>query len=259
MYYKVNNARLYVNSKGNGDLSLIFLHFWGGSSRTWQQVTSLLENNFRCITIDFRGWGASDKTDNGYEIQSLANDVLTVVEQMQLDNYILVGHSMGGKVAQAIAARKPAGLKKMILVAPSPAFATILPVEMVETMENAYTTLDNINATIDHVFRASDISAPLRQIIIEDMQQHSTASRLAWPAGALAEDVSEGLEDIDIPVVIIAGEHDIVDPPERLQVEVADVIPGSRMIIMPAVGHLIMVQKPSEIAVLINEFCQTRK
>lgn len=91
---------------------------------------------------------------------------------------------MGGKIAQAIAAKMPAGLKKLILVAPSPAVSTILPAEMVMGMENAYTSLDNINQTIDHVFNASDLPPALRQTVVEDMQRHNTASRLGWPAAA---------------------------------------------------------------------------
>ncbi|UPK71028.1 alpha/beta fold hydrolase [Chitinophaga filiformis] len=259
MYYQVNDVRLLVESEGNNHPALIFLHFWGGSSRTWKQVSDLLKKDYRCIRMDLRGWGESDKPQTGYDIQSLADDVSGLISQLQLNNYILVGHSMGGKIAQAIAAKKPAGLKKLILVAPSPAVSTILPAEMVLGMENAYTSLDNINQTIDHVFNAPDLTPTVRQTIVEDMQRHNTASRLGWPAAALTEDVSAGLSSIYIPTLIIAGENDIVDSPSRLQAELVAIIPGSRMVVIPRVGHLIMVQQPEKVAELIHDFCRSEQ
>lgn len=259
MYYQVNDVRLWVESEGNNHPALIFLHFWGGSSRTWKQVSDLLKKDYRCIRMDLRGWGESDKPQTGYDIQSLANDVLGLVSQLQLDNYILVGHSMGGKIAQAIAAKMPAGLKKLILVAPSPAVSTILPAKMVTGMENAYTSLDNINQTIDYVFNASDLPPAVRQTVVEDMQRHNTASRLGWPAAALTEDVSAGLSSVNIPTLVIAGENDIVDSPARLQADLVTIIPDAGMVIIPRVGHLIMVQQPEKVAELIHDFSRSEQ
>jgi len=145
------------------------------------------------------------------------------------------------------------------MVAPSPAVSTILPAEMVMGMENAYTSLDNINQTIDHVFNASDLPPALRQTVVEDMQRHNTASRLGWPSAALTEDVSAGLSSVNIPALIIAGENDIVDSPARLQAELVTIIPGARMVVIPRVGHLIMVQQPEKVAELIHDFCRSEQ
>ncbi len=105
MYYTVNKIKLFVKDEGNGQPALVFLHFWGGSSQTWNGVTAILKDKFRCISYDHRGWGRSEKTPTGYSIESLASDTLALIETLNLDNYILVGHSMGGKVAQYIAAK----------------------------------------------------------------------------------------------------------------------------------------------------------
>jgi pimeloyl-ACP methyl ester carboxylesterase len=58
------------------------------------------------------------KPEVGYSIQSLAKDAISLIEALNLDAYIILGHSMGGKVAQYIAAQKPVGLRKLILVGP---------------------------------------------------------------------------------------------------------------------------------------------
>ncbi len=254
MYYQVNNISLFVRDEGNGNPVLIFLHFWGGSSSTWNSVTDILKNSYRCISYDHRGWGQSEKPAYGYRIESLAEDALALIGQMNVNEYILVGHSMGGKIAQYIAAQKPAGLKKLILVAPSPSTPTIMPKEMHEGMRNAYTSEANINATIDHVFNAGSLNQATRLRLIEGIQKHTEDSRLGWTDIALGEDASAGVNLIKIPTLIIAGENDVIDSPERLKKEVQDMIPQSRMIVIPNTGHLIMLQEPEKVAQLIHDF-----
>lgn len=255
MYYTVNNINLFVKDEGQGEPVLIFMHFWGGSSSTWNEVITILKNKFRCISYDHRGWGLSDKPETGYSIKELANDTIALIAGLNLQNYIIVGHSMGGKIAQYIAAQKPAGLQKIVLVAPSPAAATVMPKEMHEGMINAYTSAAGINATIDHVFNAGNLSAQARGQVMADMQSHSESSRLGWPAIALLDDVSAGVADINIPTLIIAGENDIVDSPERLEREVRSVIPGAQMVIIGGVGHLMILQQPAKVAGHIAAFC----
>ncbi len=254
MYYSINNINLFVKDEGQGEPVLVFLHFWGGSSATWNGVTSILKNNFRCISYDHRGWGKSDKPESGYSISELASDTMELINKLALQNYILVGHSMGGKIAQYIAAQNPEGLQKLILVAPSPAVPTMMPAQMHQQMINAYTSTEGINGTIDHVFNAPDLSPEIRAQVINDIQSNNESSRIGWPTIALLEDVSEGVSDINIPTLIIAGENDVVDTPERLEEEVRSIIPGASMIVIPAVGHLVMSQQPEKVAEYIASF-----
>jgi 3-oxoadipate enol-lactonase len=254
MYYSVNNINLFVKDEGKGEPALLFLHFWGGSADTWNGVIAALKSDFRCISYDHRGWGRSDKPDSGYSIGELAQDTFALIKQLNLQSYILIGHSMGGKVAQYIAAQKPGGLQKLILVAPSPSLSTVPSENMLESMRNAYTSIENIQGTIDQVFKAGDIEPQLKEQLIAGMQRHNAGSRLGWTDLALQEDVSNGVGQITVPTLIIAGENDIVDTPQRLEAEVKELIPQSEMIVIEDVGHLIMLQKPQKVAQLILAF-----
>lgn len=257
MYYTVNNVKLFVKDEGEGSPTLLFMNFWGGSTETWKQVTTELKDGFRCITYDHRGWGQSEKPETGYSIKSLANDAISLIEALNLEDYIIVGHSMGGKAAQYIAAKKPVGLRKLILVAPSPSFPTIMPAEMLEVMKGAYLSLTSINATIDQVFKASDIKPEIRTQLVKDLQRHNESSRLGWPTIALTEDVSKGVDSIEVPTLIIVGNNDIVDSPERLSVEVKAIINGSEMLIIEGAGHLCMLQQPEKVAQIIRGFAKS--
>jgi pimeloyl-ACP methyl ester carboxylesterase len=114
---ETNGAAIRVAEGGAGEPALVFLHYWGGSARTWQRVIDRLGGRARRVALDQRGWGGSVATDGRYDLAAMADDVEGVVRAFDLRRYALVGHSMGGKVAQIVAARRPSGLADLVLVA----------------------------------------------------------------------------------------------------------------------------------------------
>jgi pimeloyl-ACP methyl ester carboxylesterase len=80
----------------------------------WGEVIKRLENDFRCIAYDHRGWGNSDAPPSGYRIEDLAHDAEGLIRKLGLRRYVLVGHSMGGKVAQLLASWRPPGLEGLL-------------------------------------------------------------------------------------------------------------------------------------------------
>jgi len=112
-----NGAATQIAEAGDGDPALVFLYYWGGSSRTWQDVINQLGGKPRSIALDQRGWGDSVARDGRYDLSAMADDAEAVARTLGLVRYVLVGHSMGGKVAQIIAARRPDGLVGLVLVA----------------------------------------------------------------------------------------------------------------------------------------------
>src|SRR5262249_50901587 len=114
---ETNGAALRIAEGGTGEPALVFLHYWGGSARTWQRVLHWLGEQVPWGAINQRGWGGSVATDGRYALADMADDVERVVRTLDLRRYVLVGHSMGGKVAQIVAKRQPPGLARLVLVA----------------------------------------------------------------------------------------------------------------------------------------------
>jgi pimeloyl-ACP methyl ester carboxylesterase len=92
MQLKVGELSFYVFETGSAEPDLLFLHYWGGSARTWKDAISRLSSDFRCIAYYQRGWGLSDAPAQGYSITE------GIASALHLRRYVLVGHSMGGKV-----------------------------------------------------------------------------------------------------------------------------------------------------------------
>jgi pimeloyl-ACP methyl ester carboxylesterase len=249
-----NGLAIQVEEKGEGDLSLVFLHYYGGSSRTWRHITSKLAPNFHTVAIDHRGWGESDAPADGYGLKDLAADAEGVIHALNLKRYVLVGHSMGGKVAQLMASRRPEGLAGLVLVAPSPPPPMAIPPEVREMMAGAYASRKTVEATIDNALTAKPLSADDREQVIADSLRGAPPAKIAWPKATSQEDIAAQVGNINVPTVVIAGELDKVDTVETLKKELMSHIPQARLHIVPGTGHLSMLESPEEVTRLIGDF-----
>jgi len=254
MKIESNGVALHVEDRGAGNPSLVFLHYYGGSSRTWKHVPAKLAPIFRTITIDHRGWGESDAPEQGYGLADLAADAEGVISALNLRHYVLVGHSMGGKVAQLMASRQPVGLAGLILVAPSPPSPMIMPAQAREVMAGAYASRAAVEASIDTMLTAKPLTAEDREQVIEDSLRGAPQAKAAWPRSTSLEDIAAQVGDIAVPTLVIAGALDRVDPPIRLRAELLPRIPQAVMHVLPGTGHLSMLESPDAVARLIADF-----
>lgn len=251
-----NAVKLHVEDSRINAPALVFLHYWGGSSRTWRHVINALTPDFRTIAVDQRGWGRSDKPLDGYTLTTLADDAQNLIESLDLDPYILVGHSMGGKVAQLLGSRRPAGLAGLVLVAPSPPSPMNVPLAVRQGMVNAYDSRESILATVQHVLAANPLQPGDLETIVQDSLQGAPAAKAAWPLKASQENISEQATMIRVPTLVISGEKDQVDPPAVLQHELITRIAHANMHILPGIGHLSPLEAPGDLAELIRDFAK---
>ncbi|WP_213772732.1 alpha/beta hydrolase [Bradyrhizobium sp. dw_78] len=249
-----NGIRIHVEERGSGDLPLVFLHYWGGSSRTWSHVAEILSKFHRTFATDHRGWGESDAPPSGYGLTDLAADAQGVIDALNLQHYVLVGHSMGGKVAQLMASRQPSGLDGLVLVAPSPPQPMSMSAEAREMMAKAYATREAVEITIDKVLTAKPLSAADRKQVIEDSLRGSPQAKAAWPRATSLEDIANEVTAITAPTLVIAGEEDRVDSVDLLKAELLSRVPHAVLRVLPATGHLSMLESPEELAQIIADF-----
>jgi 3-oxoadipate enol-lactonase len=253
---------LQVTTSGSSKLTLIFLHFWGGSSQTFSQVISSLSPQVRCVAIDFRGWGSSagSSTPDAYGIQDLADDVETIITKLDIHDIILVGHSMGGKVAQLIAGRGNVnGLKGVVLIAPAPPTPLVLPTDMKEQQLLAYSNPESAEFVVRNVLTSSKLNDEVVKMLVEDMMKGNAFAKAAWPSYAMAEDILKDAKKIDVPVLVIAGREDRIETEERVKTEVVANVKGAELVVVEGSGHLLPVEAPGEVSRLIREFVSHTK
>jgi pimeloyl-ACP methyl ester carboxylesterase len=256
-----NGARIFVKDRKTGDdqgLTLVFLHYWGGSSRTWDDVITALPPGHRTVAPDFRGWGDSDKPvdADGYTLASLADDTQHVIETLDLRRYVLVGHSMGGKVAQLLASRRPHGLVGLVLVAPAPPVPLRMPPEALAAMEGAYVDRTSVEQALAGMLLEKTLSPAHREQIIADSLRGGAAAKAAWPRYTSKEDITHEVALINVPTLVIAGEKDRVDSVATLKAELLSRIPHAAMQVLSGTGHLSPRESPEEVARCIQGFVQ---
>jgi pimeloyl-ACP methyl ester carboxylesterase len=254
MKQKVNGIQLNVRDQGQGEPALVFLHYWGGSSRTWDLVIDRLKTDFRCVAYDQRGWGESDKPETGYSMQDLANDAEALIHSLGLTRYVLIGHSMGGKAAQLLASRRPEGLEALILVAPAPP----TPINLTEAERKqrigAYQQREAMEFLIPNVLTAVPLPAQIQQQIIEDTLKGATPAKYAWPEKGLPEDISEAVRNVCVPTLVLTGENDQVEKREVLERELIPNIPAAQITAISETGHLSPLEVPDKVASEIRAF-----
>ncbi len=111
------NVKLYVKDYGNGN-PVILIHGWPLSNEMWEyQIENLVTNNYRVITYDRRGFGKSSQPWNGYDYDTLTDDLKAIIDQLELQNITLVGFSMGGgEVVRYFSRHAGANIKKVVLI-----------------------------------------------------------------------------------------------------------------------------------------------
>lgn len=251
--------------------TIVFLHFWGGSTHTWTDVPArVAAAGYPTANIDFRGWGLSKGPADAtaYSITQLADDVVTVLARLHHRRVVLIGVSMGAKVAQVAAYRlatnDQSSVTAVVLASPAPVTAFQLPVDMREQQLHAYDGPESASFVARNVltqsFQGANESKPLPDFFVEDMLRGNPPARAAWPAYAMGEDVtatSLSCLASPPPVLVLAAEKDIVEPLERVRNGVLAHIPGAQLEVVAGSGHLSSIDAPEAVADAIVRFVGT--
>ncbi|MBN9742926.1 alpha/beta hydrolase [Amycolatopsis sp. A1MSW2902] len=242
---------VYDYRPGDGPV-LVFLHYWGGSARTWQPVLDRLPGR-AALNLDFRGWGRSRELPGPYTLEQFAHDTEAVIADAGVTDYVLVGHSMGGKVAQLAASARPAGLAGLVLVAPGPAkpAATVTPGYQ-EGLSHAYDSDESAAAARDTVLTATALDDETKARIVADSRSCAEEARLEWPLRGIAEDITSAARAIDVPVLVVAGEHDRVEPAGVLRDNLLPYLARASMTVLPRSGHLLPLEAPDALAQVLR-------
>src|SRR5271168_3801332 len=255
---RVGQVEMYAEEKGEGGPALVFLHYWGGSRRTWSQVIEPLSKHLRCIAIDLRGWGKSDHHAKDYDLLYQADDVEGVIEELNLMDFVLVGHSMGGKIAQILAGRQLHGLRGVVLVAPAPPTPLHPPDAQKLAMMESYTTPEGIVDALK-IVSVRPLTLPQRLQVTEDSLGGALAAKESWVSRGMALDISKEAASIRVPMCVIVGSADPIEKEAALREAILPLVPSALFKTIEGVGHLTPLEGPNEVVNAIADFLAEEK
>jgi pimeloyl-ACP methyl ester carboxylesterase len=200
---------LGFETTGEGDSKVIVLHGWFGDQTFMNALSGALTlNEFTYVFPAYRGCGASKHLAGAYTVEEIASDVLALADSLGYERFSLVGHSMGGKFMQRVAADAPGRVTKMAGITPVPASAIPFDEQGWALFEGAAGSLDNRRAIIDHStgFRLSKawVDALARRSEAASTREAFAAYLRAWAKADFHADVVGS----ETPIKVFVGERD---------------------------------------------------
>ena len=242
-----------------GGPTVLMLHGIGGGHLSFApQVETLATAGYRAVAWDMPGYGHSAPIEP-YTFKGLAQSCVQLSESVKVDSVILVGHSMGGMVAQEVVARRPDLVSRLVLCGTSPAFGKPDGDWQREFIAQRTAPLD-----------AGQTMADLAQTLVPQMIGPGSLPegvKLATHCMGLVRaatyrralecivtfDRRTNLPNISVPTLLVAGEHDRNAPPAVMK-KMADAIPRGTFIEMKGIGHLQNLEAPDEFDALLLNF-----
>lgn len=220
-----------------GRKTIVFLHGWPFNHRQFEyQFNVLPAMGYRCIGIDWRGFGKSDKPVGGYNYNRLADDILAVVLSLQLGHFTLAGHSTGGAIAVRYMARHNGyGVSELVLIdaaAPTGFTEETASRLLAETLNDRPKM---IRGVIDNFF-FQYISEPFSNWFFQLGLQAAGWSTAAIIKTLRDEKLDVDLQKIFVPTLVIHGIHDKVIPFSQAQ-QLKQRIKNSRLVPFKYSGH----------------------
>ncbi len=230
-------------------VAVVFLQGIGGDARLWApQVDSFRAAGYEPVALDLPGYGPCPPVDH-MTFDMLAEDVERAVDERKLDRPVLVGHSLGGMIAQTCLRRRPQGYRAAVLSGTSPAFGDPSGDFQKKFLADRLGPLD-AGGTMADVARASaeqlmapGADAPNRQMMIDLMSAIAPSTYRAAVQCLVDFDERANLGHIQVPVLCLVGERDRNAPASMME-RMAGKIPGAKYVCLPGLGHMPNLEAP---------------
>ncbi len=252
---------MHYIDEGTGPETIVFSHGLLFSSAMFARQVAHFKSRYRCIAFDHRGQGQSPITKDGYDLDTLADDAIKLIEDLGVGPVHFAGLSMGGMVGMRVAIKRPDLLKSLILIDTS---AEGEPDEN----KSGYATLNFIGrwfgfklvlkkllpimfgkTFLNTPSRAAEVAHWSNFLVSNDRIGTTRAVKGVMARSSIVDSVGE----ISMPTLILVGDEDMATPPaksEKLHGQIA----GSKLVIIPNSGHSSTIEEPEAVNAAIDSF-----
>lgn len=255
-YLKRNDAEIYYEIHGDGP-PFLFCSVTGLDHQAWKfHQTPEFSRDHRVIVFDYRGTGKSSKTVQKYSIQMFTEDAAALLDQLNVEQAIVCGHSMGGVVAQLLAIEHPQRVKKLILTSSGAAHpgARGIPLAMCRDMVRkgfeAYIREHTIETGWTKEFVAAHPELIENFLKVRMLGIAPLENYLHFVLARQEHDHTARLKEIRVPTLVLVGDDENHGAADRTHWaaahHLAQEIPGAKLVVLAGEGHHYMATHPGE-------------
>jgi pimeloyl-ACP methyl ester carboxylesterase len=261
-----DGARLHVVERGQGP-PLVLVHGVTLGVAAWAPQLRDLSARHRVVAVGQRGHGQSVAGTEEYSLERLAADLAEVLQALDLRDVVLVGHSMGGMVAQLLALSDPECFRRRVAglalvattagpVVPGPAATAVARVltagggrrlRAAERRGRPLVPGDDLLAWVTRVSFGTHPDPADLELTRSMIGAMSPAAMAELLGPLLRFDVHRRLAQIRVPTTVVVGTRDLLTPPRMARTLVAG-LEGAETVLLPGCGHMVMLERPAELA-----------
>ena len=240
---------IFIDDGGAGSIPVVFVHSLAGNTQQWSAQLSHIRTTRRAIALDLRGHGQSSSPGNDdYAIDSMAQDIQTVVDQLGIEKFILVGHSMGGSVVGAYAGAYPERVVGLLLVDPS-GDSTQMPVEEVQQLLGALESeayLSVVEGYWSQILTGSTETTEAK--VMQDLRDTSKATVIGVFKELFKYNPAQAVERYDGPKL------SVITSINEIPFSVHNLVPNLLHKKITGTGHWLQLDKPEEFNRIMDNF-----
>jgi pimeloyl-ACP methyl ester carboxylesterase len=263
---QAGSVSLSYSVEGSGPETVLLIMGLGSRAADWgTDFPSALAKRYRVVRFDNRGVGASPRVPGGYDLNDMARDALQVLDAVDAREAHVVGVSMGGMIAQLLAAQHAERVKRLVLLSTHCGGSVVVPphpdamrlFDPSSFLDRGSDPVSMMKYTIDVISvpgfmeRAPEVVAAL----LENVRKEPThpGAFIAQVQAILGSDRSELIKAIAKPTLVVHGTEDKLIPSANGEM-IATRIPGAKLVLFEKCGHMLMWEKPQELARLVSDF-----
>ena len=261
-FVQAGPVKLQYFEEGDGPETMVLVHGYASSATLWRYTIEHLGREcldgsprFRIIAFNNRGAGDSGRAEaeDGYSVESFAEDLRNAASALELNDFILVGHSMGGATVTQFSMSHQAMLRALVLLNSAPLNGRVLPggweAQLRASFAEGGLTQGDMGFEAPHV--TPDFVEEVRSIILRNPIERAIGGRRSMAALRLRERLGE----ITVPTMVVGGDRDTTVGVDNIVAEYLALPPDDRHLhIFHGIGHSPNVEVPGRLAGLLTRF-----
>ncbi|MET9730699.1 alpha/beta hydrolase [Streptomyces sp. NPDC006458] len=240
---------------GEGAHKVFAVHGWFADRSAYAAVVPDLDRtSFQYALVDLRGYGLAADAPGPYTTAEAALDLVALADRLGWDRFSVVGHSMGGAVAQRLAAVAPHRLRRIVGVSPVPASGLALPPEQWELFADAAHLPENRRTIIDITTGGRRPDAWLDRMVARSLALSDPKAFRAWLDSWALDDFHTRVEGVRLPALAVAGALDPALSAEVMRQTWMTWYPRAVLHELPGAGHYAMDETPLDVLRVVEDF-----